>query len=186
MFNRIAAMTAITLGMTISIFGQNTTLKGEVGKAMGYFQNIGDRDFEDHLRRFDHAFVKLQSRAVLLISDKALNLLSAEELQALAAHEMAHDYFWREYFDAKDHKQYNTLLEIELRCDGIAIITMEYLNLDCSYLISGTERLKNFNARIVPIDHLTHPPAGDRLKFNRAMSEFVKEKIARGLIIARE
>ena len=37
-----------------------------------------------------HAFVALQGRAVLLISEKALDLLTANELQAAVAHEMAH------------------------------------------------------------------------------------------------
>lgn len=232
MLNRIAAITAVTVGLTISVFGQTARLNGDAGSAMEYFEKINDRDFENYLRRirlpevtadhraevrenlsrmreayisernrvkinavlpilrfhnrqnsvdikvveFNHAFVRLQSRAVLLISDKALNLLSSEELQAMAAHEMAHDYFWREYFDAKDHKQHSTLRMIELLCDGIAIITLERLNLDCRYLISGTDRLNSFNARIIQVDHLTHPPAGERIKFNRVMSEFVRSK----------
>lgn len=230
MFNRIAAITIITLGLTLSIFGQDTSLHGEAGKAFSYFHNIRDQDFESYITQirlpevsadhraevlenlsrmeeasisdrdrlkidailpilrfhnhqnsieikvveFNHAFVKLQSRAVLLISDKAFNMLSIEELQAMAAHEMAHDYFWREYFDAKNRKQYGTLREIELLCDGVAIITLQYLNLDSRYLISGTDRLNSSNARIIQIDHLTHPPAGDRARFTRAISEFLR------------
>lgn len=193
MFNRIAAMTAIILGMTISIFGQNTTLKGEVGKAMSYFQNIGDRDFEDHLRRirlpevsvdhraevlaslsdskearvsrrnrlkldailpilrfhnrensvvikviqFDHPFVALQGRVVLLISVIALNLLSVEELQAMVAHEIAHDYFWWDYFNAKHRGQYNTMFS------GISrdwfLMAAAYYQLQCGRLEAQSE-----------------------------------------------
>ncbi len=230
MFNKIAAVTAITIGMTISIFGQNTSLKGEVGKAMGYFQNIGDRDFEDHLRRIrlpevsaahkaeslanlsvgtevrisdrnqlrfnsirpilryhqrdsvieikvvklDYALVALQDRAVLIVSDKALKLLSTEELQASAAHEMGHEYFWQVTFNARNRKQYRKLREIELLCDGIAIITLEYLNMDSRSLISAILRMNDFNARILTTDALYHPSIGDRIKYNRAMLSYVK------------
>jgi Zn-dependent protease with chaperone function len=43
-----------------------------------------------------HAFVGLQARAVLLISGPALTILSMEELQAVVAHELGHEYFWGE------------------------------------------------------------------------------------------
>lgn len=35
-----------------------------------------------------HAFIGFQGRAILLISEKALNLLAVEELQAVVAHEL--------------------------------------------------------------------------------------------------
>jgi Zn-dependent protease with chaperone function len=40
------------------------------------------------------AFVGLHARSVILISEAALNLLSAEELQASVAHEAGHEYVW--------------------------------------------------------------------------------------------
>lgn len=126
---------------------------------------------------FDHAFLKLHGRAVLLISDKALNTLSAEQLQALSAHELAHDYFWSEYFNAKARKQFSIMRMIELLCDGVAIITLEGLNLDSRSLISGLARLNIINIdKMEYINNHTHPLANVRIQFNRAMSEFVRSK----------
>ena len=45
----------------------------------------------------DSAFVGLYYRTVVLVSAKALGLLSADELAALVAHEMGHDDDWNEY-----------------------------------------------------------------------------------------
>jgi hypothetical protein len=47
------------------------------------------------------AFIGLHARSVLLISERALDLLSAEELRAAVAHEIGHEYFWKEYQTAK-------------------------------------------------------------------------------------
>ena len=43
------------------------------------------------------AAVALHARAVVLVSERALDLLDADELQALVAHEIGHEYFWGEY-----------------------------------------------------------------------------------------
>ena len=44
-----------------------------------------------------HAFIGLHARAILLVSEEALEILTTEELQAATAHEMGHEYFWQEY-----------------------------------------------------------------------------------------
>jgi hypothetical protein len=87
-----------------------------------------------------HAFVGLQGRAMLLISEKALSLLTTDELQATVAHEMAHEYFWGKYQEARQRKQYDAMREIELLCDGIAVITLGRLGLDPANLIRGLTR----------------------------------------------
>lgn len=43
------------------------------------------------------AAIGLHGRAVLLISETALTLLGADELQAMVAHEIGHEYVWLEY-----------------------------------------------------------------------------------------
>jgi Zn-dependent protease with chaperone function len=42
------------------------------------------------------AAIGLHARAVILISEAALTLLDADELQALMAHELGHEYVWTE------------------------------------------------------------------------------------------
>jgi hypothetical protein len=121
-----------------------------------------------------HAFVGLQGRAVLLISDKALDLLATEELQATVAHEMAHEYFWGEYQEARQGNQYDVMREIELLCDGIAVITLGRLAIDPANLLSGIARINNLNARVITVDKLPYPSPGERFKFIRAMAELVK------------
>jgi len=113
------------------------------------------------------AFVGLQGRAILLISEAALNLLPAEELQAVVAHELGHEYFWGELMEARQRNDRETTREIELRCDGIALITLRRLKLDPTTLVSAITAIKMFNAREVSTDSLYHPQAGELFRFIR-------------------
>jgi len=92
------------------------------------------------------ASLGLHARTVVLISERALDLLDAEEIQALAAHEIGHDYFWAEYRDARRQRDGARLQKLELLCDGIAVITLRRVGLDPARLISGLERLSWYNA----------------------------------------
>ena len=236
MLARVAAATVLAVGMTSSAWGQSergdAPTSGFAVKALGFFERIEERNFDDYLKRvrlpqvsssfkeqvlanmtrgeivrpstgmrakldtlgpilryhereavidisvitLPHAFVALQGRAVLLISEKALYLLAADELQAAVAHEMAHEYFWGEYQDARKRKQYEVVREIELLCDGIAVITLDRLGLDPADLVSGVEKIHSLNRRIVNLDRLSHPSFDERFKFIRAMTELLKAR----------
>ena len=123
-------------------------------------------------------FVGLQGRAVLLISESALKMLSAEELQATVAHELGHEYFWGELIEARRRKAHEVIREIELRCDGIAVIAMLRLGLDPTKLVSAINRMKLINTRIVCTDPLYHPTTGERSQFIRTMSELAQRRMA--------
>lgn len=58
------------------------------------------------------AWTGLHGRAVLLVSLPALQLLSSQELQALVAHEVGHEYLWREYAIAQQDKNTQRLREL--------------------------------------------------------------------------
>ncbi len=122
-------------------------------------------------------FVGLQGRAVLLISEPALNQLSTEELQATVAHELGHEYFWGEFMEARQRKEHETMREIELRCDGIAVIALRRLGLDPAKLVSALSRMRMLNARIVSTDPLYHPQPDQRSRFIHAMSELVRQRV---------
>lgn len=122
-------------------------------------------------------FIGLQGRAVLLISEPALNLLLVEELQATVAHELGHEYFWGELMEARQRKERETMREIELRCDGIAVIALRRQGLDPATLVSAINRVRIFNARIVSTDPLYHPTNDERARFIHAMSELVRQKV---------
>ncbi len=124
----------------------------------------------------EHLFVGLQGRAVLLISEPALNQLSTEELQATVAHELGHEYFWGEFMEARQRKERETMREIELRCDGVAVIALRRLGLDPAKLVSALSRMRLLNARIVDTDPFYHPEPDGRLRFIRAMDELAQQR----------
>ena len=76
------------------------------------------------------AFAGLHARTVLLISREALRLFDAKELLAIGAHELGHDYVWDDYEEARQAGNTRRLQELELRCDGFAVITMAGLRVD--------------------------------------------------------
>ena len=130
------------------------------------------------MTRAREAFVRTQGRAVLLISEPALNLLPAPELQAVVAHELGHEYFWVEFMEARQQKKHELIREIELRCDGVAVIAMLRLGLDPAKLDSALTRIRMFNARVVSSDLLYHPQPDERSRFIHAMRELAKRRVA--------
>ena len=91
------------------------------------------------------AAVAIHQRAVLVISRPALRNLSGAELQALVAHEIGHDYFWPDFEAAFARSDKNGRQELELRCDGIAVLTLVALQLDPVTLTDGLRKLTRFN-----------------------------------------
>ncbi len=91
------------------------------------------------------AVVVLHARAIILISEPALTLLDADELQALLAHEMGHGYVWTEREQAFQLGDHERLKDLELVCDAIAIVTLHGLGMDVSRLMSGVEKTSRFN-----------------------------------------
>lgn len=91
------------------------------------------------------AAVGLHARAVLLISAPAIALVNAAELQALAAHEIGHEYVWSEWHHARQQRARAGLKELELVCDAIAVVTLHRLGLDPGPLIAALEKISQFN-----------------------------------------
>ena len=123
--------------------------------------------------RMGQALVLFLPGSGVLISEEALGLLTAEELQAVIAHELGHCYFWNEWQQARLNKQYNKMQEIELRCDGMAVITMNQLGLDPSSLISAINKLtRSHKGNLINADF--YPSLEERIRFIRAMIEIAK------------
>jgi len=134
--------------------------------------------YEFKVGRIGKAYVAIYACAAILISEEALDLLTAEELQAIIAHELGHEYFWDEYQLSDQNKDYQKLQELELRCDGIAIITLSQLGLNPTNLISAIARLRKFNERAGTLEEraYAYPSFDERMKFNRTMIELVKAR----------
>ena len=94
------------------------------------------------------AFVGLHARSILLISRRALQLLSSAELQAIVAHEMGHDYFWEEYGRANERHNTTLLSEVELKCDGLAALTLRELGVAPRLVPGAARKLTRFNEKL--------------------------------------
>jgi hypothetical protein len=116
------------------------------------------------------AFVGLHARTVLLISREALDLFNTDEIVAIMAHELGHDYVWDEYETARRAGDNGRRQELELRCDGIAIITMARLRLDPEHLISAAKKVIQHNERLGTLNYAWHVPLEQRLRFIRAVA----------------
>ena len=94
--------------------------------------------------RVDGATAAFLAGAAILITEPTLEVLSSQELQATVAHELGHEYFCGEFEVARQHADYATLQEIELRCDGIAVITLHALGLDPESVLASARTLSTY------------------------------------------
>ena len=104
-----------------------------------------DRVYEVKVISVPQAWTGLHARAVLLISLPVLRLLEPEELQALVAHEIGHEYVWQEFATAEQLKDTERLRELELACDAIAVLTLERVGVRADRLIGALQKMSRFN-----------------------------------------
>ena len=101
--------------------------------------------YEVRIVTVPQAWTGLHARAVLLISMPAFVLLTSEELQALVAHEIGHEYVWQQYESAKTRKDAKRLRELELVCDALAIATLRRIGVAPERLESASEKVFWYN-----------------------------------------
>ena len=127
--------------------------------------------FETKIIDVPQAFIGLHGRSVLLISRPAMRLLSGAELRALVAHEVGHDYFWTDYQRAWFVVDHAALQELELRCDGIGLLTMVALGLDPAHLRVAARKIRRFNEGLGAVANAgEYPDFEDRDRFARDLS----------------
>ena len=137
---------------------------------------LHEREDSVHLHLFTYgggAFTGLHARSVLLISREALGLLNTDELVAIFGHELGHDYVWDEFERAQQQADNRRLQELELRCDGIAVLAMTRLGVDPDRLISALTKLARHNERLSTAPHpneARYAPLEQRARFVRAMA----------------
>jgi hypothetical protein len=93
----------------------------------------------------DFAFTGLYYRTVLLVSRQQLAILDADEFAALAAHEVGHDYDWNAYWKAMQEKDHARRQELELRADGLAVLTLRGAGIDPERLVSAVKKTMAYN-----------------------------------------
>jgi hypothetical protein len=126
------------------------------------------------------AAIGLHGGAVILISEPALTLLDADELQALVAHEIGHEYVWTEREHAFRLADHTRLKDLELICDGIAIVMLHGLGMDVSRLMTGIQSITRFNRERFGManNERDYPTLAQRQAFARAMAARAAEAIA--------
>jgi Zn-dependent protease with chaperone function len=107
-----------------------------------------------------------------LISLPALTLLTSEELAALVAHEIGHEYVWQQYADAKLRGDTMRIRELELVCDAIAIRTLARVGVSPERLQTATEKIYWYNRERlgVPLNQKDYPSIKQRRQLIKQMS----------------
>jgi predicted Zn-dependent protease len=120
----------------------------------------------------DPAFVGFHARAVILVSASALSVVDREEFAAIVAHELGHEYVWVDYERARQDGNHARIRELELRCDGIAVLTLRRLGLNPQRLISGLESLTWYNQEhLFATDGRDYASRDERRAFVRAVEK---------------
>jgi hypothetical protein len=145
--------------------------------ALGEVLRPNDRDgvYEIKVIAVPQAAVALHARAVILISEAALTLLDADELQALMAHEVGHEYVWAERERAFSLADRNGLKDLELVCDAIAIVTLHGLGMDVSRLMTAVQKISRYNRQRfgTATNEKDYPTVAERRAFARAVGAWL-------------
>lgn len=138
--------------------------------------NARDSVYDIKVITVPQAWTGLYEKAVVLISRQTLALLSSEELQALVAHEIGHGYVWRQYADAKSHKDTKRLRELELVCDAIAIRALAREGVSPHRLQTANEKVYRYNHERfgVALNEGSYPSTKERRQLIKNMSLFEK------------
>jgi Peptidase family M48 len=122
----------------------------------------------------NHAFLGLYFRTVILVSRKLFNLVDADEFVALVAHEVGHDFDWDEYWTAMQRHDHARMQQLELRSDGIAVLTLRRLRVDPEHLVSAVQRVTLYNQRHNATARAEdYVSLSERLRFLRAVAKLV-------------
>ncbi len=85
--------------------------------------------------------------------------------------------------EARRQKNFDHMREIELRCDGIAVIALQRLELDATKLLSALTRIQTHNVQLATANPMPYPKAEERAQFIKAMRELVRAKIGAEAIV---
>jgi hypothetical protein len=131
--------------------------------------------YEIRVIEIPSAAVAIDGRAVILVSQRALGLLEADELRAAVAHEAAHEYVWGEWESAAQRADWKRLQQLELLCDGIAMVTLHNIGSDTSSLIKAAQRLTSSNLLWLgaPPNPERYPMLSERREFAREVAKWI-------------
>jgi len=111
---------------------------------------------------------------VLVLSDSLAGGLSDDELAGVMAHEMGHLYFMEETVAAEKSGDDGAQKAVELKCDAVAMLTLELLGKDPARYPRGLQRILNLmrNKDLANLTYKlewrrspTHPSIVERTQF---------------------
>ena len=134
-----------------------------------------DSWYEVKVTDVEYARIVVFARAVILISKSALRLLDEQDLQALVAHEICHEFFACEYEDALKARDHRRLKDLELLCDAFAIVTLRRLGMNPARLVAGISKITRYNQRRFTsrIDDTNYPSVAERRSFAREITTWL-------------
>jgi len=140
-----------------TIFNQVLRLYGRSGK------------LELFLYRNDLPSARLWRGCVVAISDGLAEPLYDDELAGILAHELGHSYFEDEMAEARRAQDALATRVVELKCDGVAILSLKLLGYDPAGYVRGLRRLQLISKRKGLSDGVfqSHPKLVERLKFSQ-------------------
>ena len=117
----------------------------------------------------------LYERTVVLIPEPAFNLLGVEELQAVLAHEIGHQYLSVAQARERALEAQRSVKDVELLCDAVAIVLLGDLEIDWSRLVAGIERITKYNWLFDRnVEERTYPSFPERRKFAREVAAWLR------------
>ncbi len=121
------------------------------------------------------ATTALHGRAVLLVTLPALTQLSEEELQALTAHEIGHEFLWWEFVSAKMRGDSVRMRELELVSDIVAAETLRQLGIPVERLMDALVKIAAYNRERlgVAVNEDDYPRISTRRAAVKGWSAFV-------------
>jgi hypothetical protein len=141
------------------------------------FLERAERGSVYEIKVVDLAFARLATyeRTAILVSQAVLTLLDGEELQALVAHEIGHEYVADDYNRAFASRDRRRLKDLELLCDAIGTVTLLKLGIDPSRLITAADRIRRYNRAKSgsPGDESAYPTLAERRQFARAVTAWM-------------
>lgn len=96
---------------------------------------------------FEHEFptAQLWRGCVLLVSTGLAEPLYDGELAGIFAHELSHSYFEDEMAAAQQRRDVQAMRVVELKCDGVAILSVKLLGYNPALYLKGLQRIQTLN-----------------------------------------
>ncbi|MEJ7616879.1 MAG: M48 family metalloprotease [Pyrinomonadaceae bacterium] len=123
----------------------------------------------------DRPLGMLFRESVLVLSRGLVAALEDSELAGIVAHELGHTYFIGELALAHGAQDLRGMKVVELKCDAVAMLTLQLLGNDPGDLISGLRKLERVRERMLLSSHRneSHPNIVARAQFAERFSKLL-------------